>query len=51
MWGLFRQAFQDFDYREICMGSLFLACKVEETVRKNTDVAMAFINVFKVHSN
>lgn len=43
-----RISFYKRDFREICMGSLFLAAKVEETHRKIVYVALVFDQVFKV---
>lgn len=36
------------DLRDIAMGAVFLACKVEETSRKTRDIAMVFDQVFKI---
>jgi hypothetical protein len=37
-----------FDFRDVAMGAVFLACKSEETLRKSFEVSAVFDQVFKV---
>jgi len=43
-----RKSFFDYDFRDISMGAMFLACKSEETLRRSYQVAEVFDHVFKV---
>ena len=44
-----RKSFVDFDFRDIAMGAVFLACKSEETLRKSYQVSAVFDEIFKVN--
>lgn len=45
-----RRGFIDYDFRDVAMGAMFLACKSEETLRKSYDISAVFDYVFKVDS-
>jgi hypothetical protein len=38
----------DYDFRDVAMGAIFLACKSEETLRKSYEVSAVFDQIFKV---
>lgn len=44
-----RRTFLDYDFRDVAMGAMFLACKSEETLRRSYQIAAVFDYVFKVH--
>jgi hypothetical protein len=37
----------EFDVREVVMGCVFLACKMEDIARKSRDIVMVFNYIFK----
>lgn len=43
----FRRSMMEFDVREVVMGSVFLACKMEDITRKSRDIVMVFNYIFK----
>ena len=43
-----RKSFLDYDFRDVAMGAMFLACKSEETLRRSYQIAAVFDYVFKV---
>ena len=43
-----RKSFLDYDFRDVAMGSMFLACKSEETLRRSYQIAAVFDYIFKV---
>ncbi len=44
-----RKSFFDYDFRDICLGAMFLACKSEETLRRSYQIAAVFDYIFKVN--
>lgn len=38
----------DYDFRDVAMGAMFLACKSEETLRKSYEISAVFDQIFKV---
>lgn len=43
-----RAGYLDYDFRDVAMGALFLACKSEETLRKSFEISAVFDYVFKI---
>ncbi len=44
-----RVGYLDFDFRDVIMGAMFLACKSEETLRKSYEISSVFDYIFKVN--